>query len=40
MLALVEIPRAVVHRYLSPRRTPAPKAVTLVERTVRKLLRP
>lgn len=40
VLALVEIPRAVVHRYLSSGRTPPPKAATLVERTVRKLLRP
>ncbi|MCR6484701.1 TetR family transcriptional regulator [Amycolatopsis sp. OK19-0408] len=40
VLALVEIPRAVVHRYLSAGRTPPPKAVTLVDRTVRKLLRP
>ncbi|MFB9689944.1 TetR/AcrR family transcriptional regulator [Amycolatopsis plumensis] len=40
VLALVEIPRAVVHRYLSTGRTPPPKAATLVERTVRKLLRP
>ncbi|MEU8634315.1 TetR/AcrR family transcriptional regulator [Amycolatopsis sp. NPDC048633] len=38
VLALVEIPRAVVHRYLSTGRTPPPKAATLVERTVRKLL--
>jgi len=38
VLALVEVPRAVVHRYLSTGRTPPPKAVTLVERTVRKLL--
>lgn len=38
VLALVEIPRAVVHRYLSTGRTPPPKAVTLVERAVRKLL--
>ncbi|SFW91335.1 TetR/AcrR family transcriptional regulator [Amycolatopsis australiensis] len=38
VLALVEIPRAVVHRYLATGRTPPPKAVTLVERTVRKLL--
>ena len=40
VLALVEIPRAVVHRYLSTGRTPPPKAADLVERTVRKLLRP
>jgi AcrR family transcriptional regulator len=40
VLALVEIPRAVVHRYLSTDRTPPPKAADLVERTVRKLLRP
>ena len=40
VLALVEIPRAIVHRYLSTGRTPPPKAADLVERTVRKLLRP
>ncbi|GAA4530655.1 TetR/AcrR family transcriptional regulator [Amycolatopsis samaneae] len=40
VLALVEIPRAVVHRYLSAGRTPPPRAVDLVARTVRKLLRP
>jgi AcrR family transcriptional regulator len=40
VLALVEVPRAVVHRYVSSGRTPPPKAVDLVERTVRKLLRP
>ncbi|MFE0025302.1 TetR/AcrR family transcriptional regulator [Amycolatopsis sp. NPDC059021] len=40
VLALVEIPRAVVHRYLSAGRTPPPRAADLVARTVRKLLRP
>ncbi|MEC3976306.1 TetR/AcrR family transcriptional regulator [Amycolatopsis sp. H20-H5] len=38
VLALVEIPRAVVHRYLSAGRTPPPRAADLVARTVRKLL--
>ncbi|MFI5609302.1 TetR/AcrR family transcriptional regulator [Amycolatopsis sp. NPDC051903] len=40
VLALVEVPRAVVHRYLSAGRTPPPKAAELVTRSVRKLLRP
>jgi AcrR family transcriptional regulator len=40
VLALVEVPRAVVHRYLSTNRTPPPRAADLVERTVRKILRP
>jgi AcrR family transcriptional regulator len=39
VLALVEIPRAVVHRYLSTDRVPPPRASDLVARTVRKLLR-
>ncbi|QYN16687.1 TetR/AcrR family transcriptional regulator [Amycolatopsis sp. DSM 110486] len=40
VLALVEVPRAVVHRYLSGGRTPPPKAADLVARSARKLLRP
>ncbi|QRP44400.1 TetR/AcrR family transcriptional regulator [Amycolatopsis sp. FDAARGOS 1241] len=40
VLALVEVPRAVVHRYLSSGRTPPPKAADLVTRSVRKLLHP
>jgi AcrR family transcriptional regulator len=39
-LALVEVPRAVIHRYLTAGRTPPPKAADLVARSARKLLRP